>query len=110
MGAKYWPKSNKLFVKYTHAYEFDGKIAFSPEELKYHTSWDWLMTAVDRINKLWDNIIPDDEEKYLKAEHIMQVIHLAVGLVDFETAWNSTVEFIEFIELINGKKDLAESE
>jgi hypothetical protein len=51
MGAKYWPKSSKLLVKYSDAWDF-GTIAFGSDQLKYNTSWDWLMSVVEKINTL----------------------------------------------------------
>lgn len=51
MGAKYWPKSPSLDFtkKYSDCYEFDGKVAFSVTQLMYHSSWDWLMPVVEKI-------------------------------------------------------------
>lgn len=50
MGAKYWPKSRNIFKKYSDAYEFIGA-AFGPNQLRYHESWNWLISVVQRIEK-----------------------------------------------------------
>lgn len=49
MGAKWWPKSNNIFVKYSEAYEFNNSVAFSIKGLNYHLSWDWLMPVILKI-------------------------------------------------------------
>lgn len=35
-------------------YELKPKIITFPEHLKYHTSWDWLMSVVEKIWKITD--------------------------------------------------------
>ena len=52
-------------------------------ELKYHTSWDWLMPVVDKMNttELWDEY---------------DISHLATYLVsvDINATYDAVVEFI----------------
>lgn len=55
MGAKFWPKTPwwKLLTKYTNAYEFTEphRIAFAPEQLRYHESWEWVIPVCQKIER-----------------------------------------------------------
>ena len=62
-------KSNKLIAEFMGAYFDDkgmtrlcgefGLERVSDLNLKYHSSWDWLMPVVEKI--MWDNNIKDAE-------------------------------------------------
>lgn len=64
-------------------------------ELKYHSSWDWLMPVIAKINKTWEytNMNGDD---FLPAERIIQVIRLALGNVDYMSTFQQVIKFIEW--------------
>lgn len=77
MGARYWPKSKSLFVKYSDAYEFRFKdkygneagIAFGIDQLQYHSSWSELMPCVEKIQALGYAVnIYGESEKGLKVQ------------------------------------------
>lgn len=63
MGAKYWPKSKNLFVKYSDAYELENngvKVAFGATQLKYHYSFDWLIPVERKIYTTGDKEMMDN--------------------------------------------------
>ncbi len=39
-------------IGYYYNKEFYGGMAFAISEMKYHSSWDWLMPVVEKIEKL----------------------------------------------------------
>lgn len=60
-------EENKLIAKflYGHLYEDDGidswieesgKVLFYLDDAKYHSSWDWLMTVVSKISKMYEDL------------------------------------------------------
>jgi hypothetical protein len=54
MGAKYYPKASLFsFKKWSDAWVFQRMlyIGFSDNQLKFHSSWDWLMPVVEKIEK-----------------------------------------------------------
>lgn len=65
--------------------EFMGKEIYQKyHESHYHTSWDWLMPVVDKINETeWEDTIVDH-------------LHQCVMRVQIEDAFNSVCEFIEW--------------
>jgi len=60
---------------------------FLPEEMRFHTSWDWLMPVVCRIDDLFgdDDYIDDQINK----------VHNAVLKFDREIVHRAVVEFIK---------------
>jgi hypothetical protein len=62
----------------------DAKHFYLAEELKFHTSWDWIMPAVDKIN-----IVVGDNMNALQDD-----IHNAMARVDKSATHHSIVEFI----------------
>lgn len=34
------------------AYQYSATVIYQPEDMKYHTSWDWLMQVVEKIESL----------------------------------------------------------
>lgn len=55
--AEFMPKSGAFYLDPTN-----GITLCETEDLKYHTSWDWLMPVVEKINKLFDEAFPPGEE------------------------------------------------
>lgn len=52
MDGKWYPKSKSLFARYSEAYEFNDKVGFGIDQLKFHSSWDWIHTVIDKVNGL----------------------------------------------------------
>ena len=62
--------------------DLDAKHFFTPDEMKYHTSWDWLMPVVQKCYKL------DNEEGF---DSIVD----AVSTLDMDSTYKAVVEFIK---------------
>jgi len=94
---------NKLIAEFMgEINSIEDKISFtkncSTDELKYHTSWDWLMPVVEKINNLktlhfivlegkrvqW--IVEDDES--------MPIVYQGKPMI--EMTYQAVVEFINF--------------
>ena len=58
---------------------------FPPEvdELRYHTSWDWLMPVVEKISEV-------------AAGGITYDIHQTLAVANMEKSYKSIIEFIEW--------------
>ena len=65
------------------------------KELKYHSSWDWLMPVIAKINKTWEYTNMDGDI-FLPAEQIIQVIRLALGNVDYMSTFQQVIKFIKW--------------
>jgi hypothetical protein len=58
-----------------------------PDEMRYHTSWDWLMPVVRKIDDMFgnDNQIDDG----------INIVHNAVLSFDIDNTHKAVVEFIK---------------
>ena len=69
----------------------DGSVGMvHAEDFKYHTSWDWLMPVVEKIDDMFgnDNQVDDSINK----------VHNAVLLFDIDEVYQAVIEFIESYE------------
>lgn len=88
-------------VENIQTYETDGGIRiveggyvitrFLPEQMRYHTSWDWLMSVVDKIYKLMLDQ-PIDSPFEINAEEVFT----SLREVNINLTFNKIVEFIEW--------------
>ena len=60
---------------------------YTPDEMKYHTSWDWLMPVVQKIDDLFGE--NDDVDYWING------VHNAVLLFDIDNTYDAVVEFIK---------------
>ena len=60
---------------------------YTPDEMKYHTSWDWLMPVVQKIDDLFGE--SNDVDYWINR------IHNAVLLFDIDNTYDAVVEFIK---------------
>jgi hypothetical protein len=84
-------KDNKIIAEFMgmennlyHFQSHDTDIHYTNSELKFHTSWDWLMPVVNKI------------EDYL-SDNVGKVGYFDDGLIsnDIEVRYQSVVEFIK---------------
>ena len=68
---------------------------FTYSDLKYHSSWDWLMPVVEKINKTWEYTDMDGDE-FLPGEQIISVIREALGQVMIDAVYENVVDFINW--------------
>ena len=63
---------------------------FHPDDMQFHTSWDWLMPVVEKIDDMFgiDNQVDDSINK----------VHNAVLLFDIDEVYQAVIEFIESYE------------
>jgi len=67
---------------------------FGDAGLKYHSSFDWLMPVIQKINNL--KMDCDNEDQYENfMYHVQQIKGMRI-VVDIEHAWSYVVEFIKF--------------
>ena len=100
-------EGNKLIAKFDHRLNFkndkknfaewigciNGEIgnAFMSSQLKYHSSWDWLMPAVEKIHTT-----EEYTEEYTSEQVIYDPILQAIPLYGIRGVWSETVEFIKW--------------
>ena len=63
-----------------------GEQMYTLDELQYHTSWDWLMPVVKKIDDLFGE--NDDVDYWINR------VHNAVLLFDIDNTYDAVVEFI----------------
>ncbi len=93
MKDRYLPtlNSNKLIAEFMgyESYEYRGyrmfvfeeKLKYTPEEMEYHTSWDWLMPVVEEID-------------HLQFEDVVE-IETGLKMRSLSATYNAVVEFIK---------------
>ena len=88
----------------------DEKHFFIPHEMKYHTSWDWLMPVVEKIEDIENKEISTDIVKYhLYDVEIRQNVTTIHGTNIEETAgdklFNTYHAVVKFIKQYNKIKN-----
>ena len=69
--------------------DIDGKGVYSFSELKYHSSWDWLMPVISKC-------LAVNEEELEGWEKYYENIDDAFYQVDINQVWLAVVEFIKW--------------
>ena len=96
-------KDNKIIAEFmglTEPFELpqfgtirpDGefKTEFNTHQLKYHTSWDWLMPVVEKIKIL---VMEDDSDELYNSEEWDNITHTLVQ-IEIKSVYQAVVEFI----------------
>lgn len=77
------------------ASEVFGKPMTTIEKLKFHSSWDWLMPVVKKINSL--ELKKKGEQLMLrKCDHYTRPIFNAAGKADLESLYPAVIQFIKW--------------
>ncbi|KYG76413.1 hypothetical protein AWW68_19395 [Roseivirga spongicola] len=98
--------------------EQEGKHFFNPSEMKYHSSWDWLMPVVEKIESI--NSIKDQSttDYFFQATNFIQnytasimsrdnlLIVEAEGEARIDASFNAVVEFIEWYNQDRSEKEV----
>jgi len=86
-------KNNKLIAEFmgydiiTEAEKDKFPTVLTTKDVKYHSSWDWLMPVVEKIDNLFgENDIVDD---------MINKVHNAVLQFNRDITYNAVVEFIK---------------
>jgi hypothetical protein len=89
MGAKFVREGNYLFCD-----NLGLRTSPSMKELKYHKSWDWLMSV---IKKIW-NIAFEDDELTLAFEEEFQIDYTMDEFInnDIESIYQRVVDYIKW--------------
>lgn len=91
-GSKEIREGNKLiaeFMEFSHSHEYydwDGK-----HEVKYDSSWDWLMSVVIKISTT--DFIPGN---VLAQTNMYEKIISALMELDIEKVWQAASDFIQW--------------
>jgi len=89
MGGVYETKEQP--IPYFENIEFAGPYP-SNEDLKYHTSWDWLMPVVRKIVEL---CCDSDNYDLFMSDHYTSILD-TIPIAIIEDAYKVVVEFIEW--------------
>lgn len=75
-----------------------GILPANPSNLKFHSSWDWLMPVVEKIENLEDYIIEISYKQCIikSYEKNMEIITSRYLDSKIEAVWASVVEFIRW--------------
>ena len=100
-------EENKLIAEFMGMESFkdmlstlnNGKINISIdiyEQAKYHSSWDWLMPVVEKIEQTNDGctlVIIEDERCYIDNQKGFEID--SVGHTKIEAVYNAVIKFIK---------------
>lgn len=110
----YLPEFGQYFNSYG---QIEYTETFSPNELKYHSSWDWLMPVVEKIEDVKVGLLKNgDNQEYRNQFYIMRnvswitpsnwcnnLIDTIVCKTKIEAVWLACVEFIKWYNEQNKK-------
>ena len=120
-------ESNKLIAEFVDVIlsnytTYDGEIPqrYHINDLKYHSSWDWLMPVVEKIEDTLIDLVNDDRTYYdtivtaegsicSRIEHCDKKYYVSFGHI-YEFGGNNKLEttykaIIEFIKWYNSQKE-----
>ena len=98
-------KGNKIIAEFMGLWESEVgylynpqfEAGFKPEELKYHSSWDWLMPVVEKIESLgYCFRIESNDIFIMDNETSMELIVADDNNSKIDGVWWSCVEFIKW--------------
>lgn len=72
----------------------DKEHAWKKVNLKYHASWDWLMSVVEKIRDVSEEIGDEEGELYIKMQREEFLIFDLPLCTPIEEVWESAIEFI----------------
>ena len=85
-------KYNKLIAEFMGLNIDKGVQAdYMEHELKYHTSWNWLMPVVYKIKIL---VMEDDSDELYNSEEWDNITHTLVQ-IEIKSVYQAVVEFIK---------------
>jgi hypothetical protein len=64
---------------------------FHPDDMQFHTSWDWIIPVVDKIKIL---VMEDDSDKLYNSEEWDNITHTLVQ-IEIKSVYKAVVEFIK---------------
>lgn len=105
MGVKY--KSDSDYIKDIEEMRGNGIFydqgCFMESELKYNSSWDWLMPVVEKIQKLYEEGVYNNNQ--MPTDYYYKVLDKGISTVR-EIIYKSVVEFIRINNEIIQKNTL----
>ncbi len=72
----------------------DGDQETTINNLRYDTSWDWLMPVVDKITNIWATTT--NRKKLKECTPIFRAIQNRLGLIEISGVYELSVEFIKW--------------
>lgn len=85
-------EGNKLIAEFHKS--TDWRFDFNSfAELKYHTSWDWLMPVYDKIATEWSGL---STKKQGQVKDLKRVLQNRLVLGDINGVWEFCIEFIKW--------------
>ena len=95
-------ENNKLIAEFMNLTEVqDGYLCgydntendfYLTEHLKFHTSWDWLMPVVEKIQKLYEECM--DYNNQMPEDYYYKVLDKGIS-TPREIIYNAVIEFIK---------------
>ena len=112
-------EGNKLITKFTQLRgeydedndtiylesDLDGEGVYKLSQLKYHSSWDWLMPVVEKIENFNDSctlFIIEDERCHVNSQNGFEID--STGHTKIEAVYNATIAFIKWYNLCQKEK------
>ncbi len=83
--------TNKMIAEFMQI-KNTGLSIYAPSEYKYHTSWDWLMPVVEKIQKLYEECM--DYNNQMPEDYYYKVLDKGIS-TPREIIYKAVVEFIK---------------
>jgi len=91
MGWKFNKERKAYHIPQTLGFPFKGKV----EDLKYHTSWDWLMPVVEKIERLGFDFCIMDGAIFIRRQYDYWETYQIIPDKKY-AVWLAVVEFIKW--------------
>ena len=86
MGKKFIEDGNSMW---------DGKVSICVENLEYHSSWNWLMPVVEKIEKTYEVSIIGKECEIADNGYEWKSICKSTSESKIDAVWQTVVKFIK---------------
>jgi hypothetical protein len=80
-------EGNKIIAK------FDGKQKIHPNDLKYHSSWDWLIPVYEKIARVWHGL---NNKQIGQVKTIIDALQNRLVLAEISGVHEFCIHFIQW--------------
>lgn len=85
------------------AYQYSAAVIYQPEDMKYHTSWDWLMPVVEKIDSLGDFTLVKIERNYCQIVNQNAPLISIASESKISAVYTAVIQFIQWYNTHNKK-------
>ena len=99
MGFVYkWQPKHNYFCRPEHSME-NNEFSYAIDDLKYHSSWDWLMPVVEKIEKEYEVAIIREECDITHMGYQSWSFITEKANSKIEAVYNAIIKYIEMLKI-----------